>query len=219
MQPLLDGKLRSAFSMTEPERRRRPDAAHDAGGPRRRRVGDQRPQVVHVERLGRRLPHRDGRHQPRRAPVPGQLDDHRAHRHARASTSCATSPTMEHPDDGTGAVRRSLGDHLPRRARAVREPRRQRGRRLRARPEAPRPGSHPPLHALAGPERSGPSTCCASGRCRATRTARYLAEKQTIQNWVADSTAEMQAARLMTLHAAWKMDQVGARRRPASRSP
>jgi acyl-CoA dehydrogenase len=38
----------------------------------------------------------------------------------------------------------------------------------------------------------------------------YLAEKQTIQNWVADSMAEMTAARLMTVHAAWKMDQVGA---------
>jgi acyl-CoA dehydrogenase len=37
-----------------------------------------------------------------------------------------------------------------------------------------------------------------------------LAEKQTIQNWVADSAAEMQAARLMTLHAAWKMDNEGA---------
>jgi acyl-CoA dehydrogenase len=36
-----------------------------------------------------------------------------------------------------------------------------------------------------------------------------LAEKQTIQNWVAESTAEMTAARLMTLQAAWKMDQVG----------
>jgi alkylation response protein AidB-like acyl-CoA dehydrogenase len=34
-----------------------------------------------------------------------------------------------------------------------------------------------------------------------------LAEKQTVQNWIADSTAEIQAARLMTLHAAWKMDQ------------
>ena len=41
-----------------------------------------------------------------------------------------------------------------------------------------------------------------------------LAEKQTIQNWVADSMAEMQAARLMTLQAAWKMDQEGA---PAAR--
>jgi acyl-CoA dehydrogenase len=37
-----------------------------------------------------------------------------------------------------------------------------------------------------------------------------LAEKQTIQNWVAESAAEMSAARLLTLHAAWKMDQVGA---------
>ena len=37
-----------------------------------------------------------------------------------------------------------------------------------------------------------------------------LSEKQTIQNWVADSLAQMQAARLMTLHAAWKMDQEGA---------
>ena len=37
-----------------------------------------------------------------------------------------------------------------------------------------------------------------------------LAEKQTIQNWVADSLAEMTAARLMTLQAAWKMDSEGA---------
>jgi acyl-CoA dehydrogenase len=37
-----------------------------------------------------------------------------------------------------------------------------------------------------------------------------LSEKQTVQNWIADSLAEMQAARLMTLHAAWKMDAEGA---------
>jgi acyl-CoA dehydrogenase len=30
-----------------------------------------------------------------------------------------------------------------------------------------------------------------------------------VQNWVADSLAEMTAARLMTLHAAWKMDTEG----------
>ena len=35
-------------------------------------------------------------------------------------------------------------------------------------------------------------------------------EKQTVQNWIADSAAQMQAARLMTLHAAWKMDTEGA---------
>jgi acyl-CoA dehydrogenase len=43
----------------------------------------------------------------------------------------------------------------------------------------------------------------------------YLAEKQTIQNWIADSMAEMTAARLMTLYAAWRMDEVGA---PAART-
>lgn len=37
-----------------------------------------------------------------------------------------------------------------------------------------------------------------------------LAEKQSVQNYIADSVAQMQAARLMTLHAAWKIDQVGA---------
>ena len=37
-----------------------------------------------------------------------------------------------------------------------------------------------------------------------------LADKQTVQTWIADSVAEMQAARLMTLHAAWKMDQFGS---------
>jgi acyl-CoA dehydrogenase len=33
-----------------------------------------------------------------------------------------------------------------------------------------------------------------------------LAKKQTVQNWIADSAAEIKAARLMTLEAAWKMD-------------
>ncbi|HEX8123933.1 MAG TPA: acyl-CoA dehydrogenase family protein [Solirubrobacteraceae bacterium] len=37
-----------------------------------------------------------------------------------------------------------------------------------------------------------------------------LSEKQTVQNWIADSAAQMQAARLMTLHAAWVMDTQGA---------
>jgi acyl-CoA dehydrogenase len=37
-----------------------------------------------------------------------------------------------------------------------------------------------------------------------------LRDKQTVQNWIADSAAEMQAARLMTLHAAWKIDSFGS---------
>jgi len=37
-----------------------------------------------------------------------------------------------------------------------------------------------------------------------------LSGHQTIQNWIADSAAEMQAARLMTMHAAWKLDTEGS---------
>ena len=36
-----------------------------------------------------------------------------------------------------------------------------------------------------------------------------LAQKQTVQNWIADSAAEIQAARLLTLHAAHKIDSEG----------
>ena len=50
MQPLLAGEVRSAFSMTEPGGRRRPDAVQAPRRPGRRRVGHQRAQVVHVER-------------------------------------------------------------------------------------------------------------------------------------------------------------------------
>lgn len=38
-----------------------------------------------------------------------------------------------------------------------------------------------------------------------------LADKQTIRNFIADSAAEIQALRLMTLHAAWRIDNEGTR--------
>jgi acyl-CoA dehydrogenase len=36
-----------------------------------------------------------------------------------------------------------------------------------------------------------------------------LIEKQTIQNWIAESRMQIDASRLMTLYAAWKMDTIG----------
>ena len=38
-----------------------------------------------------------------------------------------------------------------------------------------------------------------------------LATRQTVQNWIADSRAAIDAARFMVLHAGWKIDKVGAR--------
>jgi acyl-CoA dehydrogenase len=37
-----------------------------------------------------------------------------------------------------------------------------------------------------------------------------LARKQTIQNWIADTDTEIRALKLLTLHAAWKMDHEGS---------
>ena len=69
-----------------------------------------------------------------------------------------------------------------------------------------------------GVSRSALSTCSASGRSSRSAHGTPLSEKQTVQNWIADSAAEMQAARLMTLHAAWKMDTEGGAARRARRS-
>jgi len=42
-----------------------------------------------------------------------------------------------------------------------------------------------------------------------TPDGKTLASRQIVQQWVADSAAEIQAARLMTLYAAWRMETIG----------
>jgi alkylation response protein AidB-like acyl-CoA dehydrogenase len=46
---------------------------------------------------------------------------------------------------------------------------------------------------------------------REIEPGKVLGTKQTVQNWIAESRAEINAARLMVLHAAWSIDQVGAK--------
>lgn len=44
-----------------------------------------------------------------------------------------------------------------------------------------------------------------------TPDGKTLATKQIVQSWIAECAAEIQAARLMTLHAAWKIDTLGVK--------
>ncbi len=43
-------------------------------------------------------------------------------------------------------------------------------------------------------------------------SGKTLATRQTVQNWVAESATELQAARLLTLNSAWQIDTVGAKK-------
>jgi alkylation response protein AidB-like acyl-CoA dehydrogenase len=50
---------------------------------------------------------------------------------------------------------------------------------------------------------------CARARDRIIAPDRKLAGKQIIQSWIAECAADIQAARLMVLHAAWMIETVG----------
>ena len=51
---------------------------------------------------------------------------------------------------------------------------------------------------------------CSRAVQREISAGKTLATKQIIQSWIAESAAEIQAARLMVLHAAWMIEKVGA---------
>jgi alkylation response protein AidB-like acyl-CoA dehydrogenase len=52
---------------------------------------------------------------------------------------------------------------------------------------------------------------CKRAATRETAPGELLGAKQTIQNWIAESRAEINAARLLVHHAGWRIDQVGAK--------
>ena len=52
---------------------------------------------------------------------------------------------------------------------------------------------------------------CSRAQHRVISPGKTLAGKQIIQAWIAECAADIQAARLMVLHAAWKMQHVGVR--------
>jgi alkylation response protein AidB-like acyl-CoA dehydrogenase len=57
---------------------------------------------------------------------------------------------------------------------------------------------------------------CKQAATREIAPGKPLATRQIVQSWIAESRAEIQAARLMVLHAAWKVEQEGEFREEVS---
>ena len=51
--------------------------------------------------------------------------------------------------------------------------------------------------------------CSRASKRMITPDGKTLGTRQIVQSWIAESAAEIQAARLMTLQAAWKIEKLG----------
>src|ERR1700712_3146614 len=208
LEPLLAGDLKSAFSMTEPD-----TAGSDPTTLKTRAVRDGDDYVI----SGRKW-------FTSNASIADFLivmavTDPEARPHQRATMFVVDAdtpgvnilrdvPTMEHPWEAFG----KLGGHaeivyedvrIPARARLGAE-----GEGFLIAQQRLYPGRiHHCMRWLGVAQRAFDMLCeRATYRVAHGKT---LGEPQTVQNWIADSAAQMQAARLMTLHAAWGVDTQG----------
>jgi len=209
LHPLLAGDLRSAFSMTEPD-----TAGSDPTLLGTRAVEDGDSWVINGHKWF-----------STNASVADFLivmavTDPEAHRYQRASMFIVPVdtpgvrilrdvPTMEHPYERYGAY----GGHAEILYEDVRVPKDAllgaRGAGFLIAQQRLGPGRIHHCMRWLGVSRRAFDMLCERALTRYSHGS-VLADKQTVQNWIADSAAEMHAARLMTLHAAWKMDAEGA---------
>ena len=208
LQPLLDGELKSAFSMTEP------NAGADPTLLRTRAVRDGDDYVIDGHKWF-----------SSNASIADFLivmavTDPDAASHQRATMFIVDTdtpgvnilrdiPTMEHPQQEFG----KLGGHAEILYEGVRIPAENRlggeGDGFKIAQMRLGPGRIHHCMRWLGVSRRAFDMLCERATYRYAFGS-VLAEKQTVQNWIADSAAQMQAARLMTLHAAWKMDTQGS---------
>ena len=195
LQPLLDGRdllllLDDRAAGRLPTRR----CSRTRAVTRRRRVGDQRLEVLLVERPHRVVPHRDGGHQPRRERLPGHVDVPGADRHARRRDRAQRRP------GGRAARTRAC---TPSSTTTTCGCRPTPCSAARARPSpSPRPASA----AAASTTPCAPSACarrrldmmCERALSRETQ-GELLADKQFVQGYIADSYAQLMQFRLFVL--------------------
>src|SRR5437773_9278992 len=187
-------------------RRLRPDAAFVDSSARRRRVGYQRPQVVHVERHGRGLPDHDGRDEPDAGPyerasmiiVPSDAPGLKRLRNIPTMAGESERFGYGHAEILYENVRVPAANLLGKRGQGF----------LIAQARLGPGRIHHCMRWLGLARRAFDMLC--ERALQREAFGKKLASHETVQNWIADSAAEMSAARLMTLHAAWVIDTQGA---------
>jgi acyl-CoA dehydrogenase len=210
MQPLLDGDLRSAFSMTEPAT---PGADPTLLATRAVRDGNE--YVID----GHKWFTTNGSIAD--ILIVMVVTDPNAAPHRRASMIVVPAdtpgveivrdiPTMEHPDSSFG----EYGNHAEIRYNSVRVPAENlvgdEGDGFSLAQARLGPGRIHHCMRWIGQSNRAFRMLCERAVSRSV-SAGPLSQQQMVQDWVATSAAEMAAARLLTLHAAWKIDNFGVR--------
>jgi acyl-CoA dehydrogenase len=207
LEPLLAGTMRSCFSMTEPA-----VASADPTNLQTRAVRDGDAYVI----TGRKWFTSNAFHPNCRIAIVMAVTDPDAPPHRRATMILVplntpgfelvrTLPVFDYIGDGGHAEVRYNEVRVPVTNRLGAE-----GSGFAIAQARLGPGRiHHCMRAIGGAERALELLC----KRAASRVAfgSRLIDKQTIQNWIAESRIQIDAARLLVLHAAWKMDTLGKR--------
>jgi acyl-CoA dehydrogenase len=205
LNPLLNGDIRSCFSMTEPH-----TASSDPTNLQTRAVRDGDEYVI----TGRKWFTSNAMHPHCRIAIAMVVTDPEAPRHQRATMILVPThtpgfnvlrslPVFDHHGEGGHAEVLYDDVRVPVTNRLGEE-----GSGFAIAQARLGPGRiHHCMRSIGGAERAFELMCERANSRYAFGSK--LIEKQTIQNWIAESRMQIDAARLMTLYAAWKMDTSG----------
>lgn len=205
LKPLLDGEIRSCFSMTEPD-----TASSDPTNLQTRAIRDGDEYVIN----GRKWFTSNALHPHCRIAIVMVVTDPEAERHRRATMILVPTdtpgfdilrslPVFDHVGEGGHAEVAYHDVRVPVTNRLGEE-----GSGFAIAQARLGPGRiHHCMRAIGGAERAL-ELMCKRADSRVAFGSK-LVEKQTIQNWIAQSRMQIDAARLLVLYAAWKMDTIG----------